>query len=180
MARDRATLGSLLHEPESFAALVAHAGSFMLPGGLDDASLLDVCHSMVWSSCGLLFDTRAADLVSEGNTILLVIRRVTQLSLVDQPPHIDRYNWTAWNSKVDVNKGDVTVATEFDPNGSLSVTGTDVFAFDLDVPGLSEAPPDYGMDAEVDVAGKQPSWTSTARLCGMAYLGPLGGTGYRS
>jgi hypothetical protein len=171
-----ARLGSLLHEPNSFASPAALARTFMLPGGLDDASLLDVCHSMVWSSCGLLFDTRAADLVSEGNTILLVIRRVTQLSLQGQPPLTDRYNWTVWKSRVDVHSGGVTVGMKLDPNGSLSVTGTDVFAYDLDVPRLTDAPPNYVMERETEIADNQPGWTSMARVCGMSHLGPLDAT----
>ena len=163
-------LSQLLHEPLPDSTRDEHVEQLVVPGALQRGELLEMRHSPVFRSFGVLLDDRSeGSLDIHGNAVLLVVRRITSTSTLFPAIETARHKWTVADSSVDVHRRGVDVRLEVFPRiGHVAASGADISLYDLELAGWDTLA-DYG-DPEDVVAANMPAWTSRARVRGMAQL----------
>jgi hypothetical protein len=135
---------------------------------LQEAQMLDIRFDAVRSSVGVLYDLRTALQLQTANTGVFVatkVRDVTWSSEQRSPAH------TAWNvissvpNRVD---GRITLSLMMYPQASLRVIAQSAVFYVVEVPGIGDAPPDYGAEEHL-IRNGLPTWRSEFRLVEAVY-----------
>ncbi|MFN6118743.1 MAG: hypothetical protein ACK5CE_03755 [Actinomycetes bacterium] len=129
---------------------------------LQEAQLLDVRFDTLTLTAGLLLELRMALQLREANTGVLWVRGVRQLSWSGPSRATEMTAWSVGSSVPRAEDGvfSLTLSMWPAPGAQLTLVGESAAFFAGDVPGLNEAPPDYGaLDVE-SVREGLASWDS--------------------
>lgn len=127
---------------------------------LQDAALLDIRVNGVWSSAWLLLDCKGALDIREGNTAVLVVHGLAELSWVSENDPPGRLNRAveSWTPTI-VDPGWKLSALLW-RNATLTVAARSGEFYVGDVPGGDDPPPDFGVDDDATVRAGLASWAS--------------------
>lgn len=142
---------------------------------LQEAQLIDVRFEALTSTAWLLFDCRQAIQLRIPNTAVLVVNGVRRLVWSGE----GRGSRTAWNviaSAPLAREGIFSLKAAFFPNACLELEALSAEFFVGDVPGLSDAPPDFVEDDEETIRAHMASWRSIFEPTHATFLDPEGAT----
>lgn len=120
---------------------------------LREAQLDEVLFDAVNMRAGLLFDLRVALQLRMAYTGLIVLTGVEAFSWRAERRLTKRGAWNVDASRPDNKDGLVNLRLIFFPSAELAVTARGAAFFAGDVPGLPDAPPDFGGSDEEVAAG---------------------------
>ena len=138
---------------------------------LTEAQLLDVRIVARTSTVGLLFETRQAQQIREGNTAVLIAHGVRACSWkADRIPR-GSYARTVFVDDPSTATGRLSLSIGMGAKyGARLALDADAAAFFIgEVPGLHEAPPDYGQD-EATIRAQLPDWQSQVLILRATFL----------
>ncbi|MGZ4617124.1 MAG: hypothetical protein ACXV5Q_00850 [Frankiaceae bacterium] len=127
---------------------------------LQEAQLLDVRFDALRSTVALLFELRTALQLREANTGVLVAYGVRELSWTAEPRSTSRTAWAVGGSIPRNEDRLFGLTLGMWPGAQLELRAESAAFFAGDVPGLDEAPPDYGIDDEATVRTQLAGWHS--------------------
>ena len=144
------------------------------PQVLREAYFVHICHDVVHSRVQVILDCRFAAGFTEANTGLLILEGVSDFTW-----HVDRhgrdgveYTIGRWSPNLAAD-GDWSVLVLFERNGELVLKGRRARFFLLDVPGMDDAPPDFGSATAEEVRAGLPDWDSDGRIVQMTSTPPV-------
>jgi len=138
---------------------------------LQEVQLIDVRLETLTSTAWLLFDCRQAIQLRIPNTAVLVVKGVRRL--VWSGEEWGRGPRTAWNvvgSTPLAREGIFSLKLAFFPNARLELEALSAEFFVGNVPGLSDAPPDFVEDEEETIRADMASWQSTFEPVAATFL----------
>ena len=126
---------------------------------LQEAQLLGVQTDAVRGVAGLLFEMRTALQIRQGDTAVLILRGVRDVTWSAPPRPTELTAWTVDGSTFEREAGLLRVSMSMwpSPGADLTVVATSAEFVVGDVKGLEHAPPDY-TDGSID--GKIATWNS--------------------
>jgi hypothetical protein len=127
---------------------------------LQEAQLLDVRFDTLRSTVGLLFELRTALQLREANTGVLIARGVRQLFWTAEPRSTSRTAWAVGGSIPRIEDRLFGLTLGMWPGAQLELRAESAAFFVGDVPGLDEAPPNYGAYDEATVHTQLAGWHS--------------------
>ncbi|WP_077490694.1 hypothetical protein [Sinomonas mesophila] len=139
---------------------------------LQEAQLLDVGFDALASVVGLMFELRTALQLREANTGVLIARGIRELAWSGPGRDTALMAWAVGSSHPQVMDGlfGLRLVMWPHPGAQLSLTAESAAFFVGDVPGLSEAPPDY-TDLDRTTLGQQVAgWESPFEVVSAAFL----------
>jgi hypothetical protein len=150
---------------------------------LQEAQLLDVRFDALRLTIGLLFELRLALQLREANTGVLIARGVRELSWAGPHRATELTAWTVGGS-VPSNENrlfGLKLGMWPAPGAQLSLVAENAAFFAGDVPGLDEAPPDYGDENRARIASGLAHWDSQFAPLHAVFLdaAPAPDRGYR-
>lgn len=136
--------------------------AFLEADALREAQLLEIWHDALRSAAGLLFELRTSLQYDDANTGVLVARGVRELSWTAPPRVTARTAWTVDGSRIGPENGLSRLHMAFwpAPGAVLTVRAEQLVFIGGDVPGLDEAPPDYGSSDERQLRASLAGWRS--------------------
>ncbi len=141
---------------------------------LQEADLVDVRFDVSGSSLAMLFDLRSALQFRLANTAVLVIREVEELHWASsEPKGPRRVAHYVIGSKPDVEANRFTLELVCLRGWRLSVVASSAEFFVGDIPGLSEAPPNFVEDDEQTIAEAMPAWDSIFEPRWATFVDPI-------
>jgi hypothetical protein len=128
-------------------------------GALDDASMVEIAFSPVWSEVRVLFDCKGALNIQEGNAAVLVAHEVT------------KFEWSAGDSRSPLDRRVEQWIPSFGASGwnvraliwnncTLVLEARSAEMYVGDVAGGDDAPPDFGRDDEEAIRAGLAGWAS--------------------
>jgi hypothetical protein len=138
---------------------------------LQEAQLLDLRFDALRSSVGLIFELRTALQLREANTGLLVAHGVREIAWSANIRSTDRAAWNVMRSTPHCEDRLFTLNIVMSPQARLTLVAQSAGFYVLDVPGLDDAPPDYGADDET-VRSRLAGWHSTFTPVQAVFLDP--------
>ncbi len=127
---------------------------------LQEAQLLDLRFDALRSSIGLIFDLRSALQLREANTGILIAHGVHKFDWSTDAGFTNATTWTVIGSTPRCEDRVISLDLAMVPHASLSLIAQAAGFYVVDVPGLDDAPPDYGADDSMIRAGLA-GWHST-------------------
>jgi hypothetical protein len=140
------------------------------PDALQEAQLLDV-HVDVLRSCAyLFFDCRGALQIEMGNTAVIAVAGLEQVSWSGLPRG-PRTAWSVvgWEPRLGERW---VLSAAFAPRARLDLTAVTAEFYVGDVPGCDAAPPDYTEADEVTLRAGLAGWHSEFEPIHATFLGP--------
>ncbi|WP_369745608.1 hypothetical protein [Paenarthrobacter sp. AMU7] len=138
---------------------------------LQEAQLLDIRFDALSQTVGLLFELRVALQLRDTNTGVLVAHGVTELSWSGRSI-TDLTAWTVDGSHPHLERGLFSLELGMwpAPGAQLKLEAESAAFFAIDVPGLSEAPPDYTETDRTKIGAEIAGWESPFRTVHASFL----------
>lgn len=124
-----------------------------------EAQLLDVRLHALRSTVWLLFDSRGALQLRQGNTAVVVANGLHRLTWSGNPT-TPLTAWSVVGSQPAISGRSWTLSLAFAPTAHLEVKAAAAEFYVGDVPGCDAAPPDYTSDDEEAIRVRLQSWSS--------------------
>lgn len=143
---------------------------------LQEAQLLEVRLDAVTGQVGVLFELRMALQLREPNTGVLVARGVRHLGWSCPSRETGRTAWSVGGSRVSRQAGLFSLMLGLwpSPGAELELVAESAMFVSGDVPGLEEAPPDYGSEDDLVASGQLASWSSPSVPSSAVFFGSGG------
>jgi hypothetical protein len=127
---------------------------------LQDAALLDIRVSGVWSCAWLLLDCKGALNVRDGNTAVLVVHGLDEFTWVSENDPPGRLNRAVESWTPTVKDPGWRLSAMLWRTATLTVVARSGEFYVGDVPGGDDPPPDFGVDDDATVRAGLASWAS--------------------
>lgn len=127
---------------------------------LMETQLLDAHVSHVGSVAALLIEFRTGLQFDDGNTALLVVRGMREYLWHSSSVAQSLLAWTILGSEPRVSQNTFRLDLSFYPDATLRLEGSSAEFYVLEVPGISDAPPDYTNQDFPGVSDSLPRWSS--------------------
>jgi len=141
-------------------------------GALREAQLLEMRVDVLTSTAGLLFDLRNALQLRTGDTAVLVVLGLREVSWSAELRMTARTAWNVVKSEPTSASGTVIVEFAFVPDARLRLAANSAEFFVGHVAGLSDVPPDFTSDAEATIHAGLASWSSPFSPAHAVFLDP--------
>lgn len=137
---------------------------------LQEAQLLDVRFDALAGVAGLLFELRVALQLREANTGLLIVRGVHELAWSGRSRDTALTAWSVGSSRPQAMDRLFGLRLGIWPGAQLWLTAESAAFFAGDVPGLSEAPPDYSNLDRAALGHEVAGWDSSFEPLSAVFL----------
>ncbi len=141
---------------------------------LQEAQVIDVRFDALAGVVGILFELRQALQLQEANTGVLVAHGVRELTWSGPARDTTLTAWSVGSSRPWAEDGlfGLSLVLWPHPGAQLTLAAESAAFFVGDVPGLSEAPPDYTDLDRAGVYGETADWSSTFEPVSAVFLDP--------
>lgn len=127
---------------------------------LQDAALLDIRVSGVWSCAWLLLDCKGALNIRDGNTAVLVVHGLDELTWVSESDPPGRLNRAVESWTPTIKNPGWGLSAMLWRNATLTVAARSGEFYVGDVPGGDDPPPDFVVEDDATVRARLASWAS--------------------
>jgi hypothetical protein len=138
---------------------------------LQEAQLLDLRFDVLTGVMGVLFELRQALQLREANTGVLVIRRIREFTWSSSGSDGALTAWSVLSSRPQSKDRHFGLSIATWPDASFTLTAENASFFMGAVPGLSEAPPDYGGSDRAMIDRQVARWDSSFELLCAVHVG---------
>ncbi|MFJ5925722.1 hypothetical protein ACIQF6_24245 [Kitasatospora sp. NPDC092948] len=131
---------------------------------LQEAQLIDLRVHALSSTAALLFELRTALQFDTGNAAVLIVRGLEKSEWRPGGRRDGKTAWSVVGSTVRTGSRSFGIEIDLYPNAKVEVSGASAEFYVVDVPGISEAPPDYSLEGEEFMRSDLPGWDSPFSL----------------